>query len=93
MGPIERKLTAITATIVFIAGIYVVIFAPLMVTQKDDGSYYITDYSFTKGPAEARLLAAEHCNAQGLTSSGITKRRTYKRATQQFGTAYDFTCR
>lgn len=92
MGPVERKLTVATAAVVFAIGLYVVIFAPLMVNEKDDGSFRITDYSFTKGAPEARLLAEEHCASLDLVSSGITKKRTYNRATEQFGTAYDFTC-
>ena len=38
MGPVERKLTAITTVVVFAAGIWVVIFAPFMV--NDDGNIY-----------------------------------------------------
>ena len=92
MGKTERKLTAAVAAIVFVAGIYVVIFAPLMVNERDDGSYYITDYSFTKGIAEARLLSKNYCADFGKVASEITRKKTYKRVSNQYGTEYRFTC-
>lgn len=92
MGKIERNLTVATASIVFAAGLYVVIFAPLMVNERDDGSYYITDYSFTKGINEARILADNICNDKGQIASDFTRKKTYKRASNQFGTEYRFTC-
>lgn len=92
MGPTERRLTAATMAITFIAGIYVVIFAPLMVNEKDKGSFYIVDYSFTKGINEAAILASSHCAEQGATASALETVQTYKRVTKQFGTEFRFTC-
>ena len=92
MGKTERQLTAATAAIVFAAGLYVVIFAPLMVSEKEDGGYYITDYSFTKGLPEARQLATAYCAEQGLSPSTLEKKKVYKRVQEQFSTQYHFTC-
>ena len=92
MGKTERRLTAATAALVFAAGLYVVIFAPFMVSANDDGSYYITDYSFTKGINEARITAKSFCAEDGRTASTLARKRTFNRATNQFGRKYVFTC-
>ena len=92
MGNTERKLTAAVAAIVFVAGIYVVIFAPFMVNERDDGSYYITDYSFTKGIQDARLTAQNFCADFDKAASDLARKRTYKSISNQFGTEYRFTC-
>lgn len=92
MGKIERNLTAAVAAIVFVAGIYVVIFAPFMVNERDDGTYYITDYSFTEGPQDARIVAQNFCADREKMASRLTRKKTYKRASNQFGTQYRFSC-
>lgn len=92
MGPTERRLTAAIMAITFAAGIYVVIFAPFMVNERDDGSFSITDYSFTKGINEAAILADSHCAEQGAKASGLDTVKTYKRVSKQFGTEFRFTC-
>lgn len=92
MGNGEKKLTAIVMALVFVAGLYVVIFAPFMVNERDDGSYSITDYSFTKGIADAAILADSYCQERGLVASGLDTQKTYNRVQKQFGTDYRFTC-
>lgn len=92
MGPVERKLTTVTSVIVFAAGIYVVIFAPFMVSDTDDGRHYIIDYSLTKGIDEAAIVAEDHCSEQGLEVSGLDRKRTYNRVQGTIGTRYYFTC-
>ena len=92
MGNTERILTAVVMAIVFAAGLYVVIFAPLIVNEREDGTFYITDYSFTKGEREARSVSQAHCAQQGKVVTDLTIKKTWKRASNQFGREYRFSC-
>lgn len=92
MGKVERRLTAAVMAIVFPIGLYVVVFAPFMVNERDDGSYSITDYSFTKGIKDAAELVKTHCAEQGLNVTGFDTKRTYNRGQNTFGKDYRFTC-
>ena len=75
MGPVERKLTAITTVVVFAAGIWVVIFAPFMVNDDGNNQFHIIDYSFTKGIDEAATLAKSHCASAALSPAGWIRNR------------------
>ena len=92
MGPVERKLTAITTVVVFAAGIWVVIFAPFKVNDDGNNQFHIIDYSFTKGINEAATLAKSHCAERGLVASGLDTQQTYNRTQKTFGTRYRFSC-
>lgn len=92
MGKTERRWTAAVAAVVFTIGAWVVVFAPFMVNEGEDGQHSIIDYSFTKGIEEARLVAAEFCAERGQSASPLEKKRRYKRTQNTTSLSYIFTC-